>query len=153
MELTFEVHVKIRRPIAEVFDAVYNPDKLKGYFTTGGASGPLVEGTTVKWAFADGPADSVEGRTPFPVRVTKVVPERLIELEWGAGEQGAMTQVRMKFEPLGATETMVSIWESGWHETQAGLDLSYQNCGGWMQMASCLKGFVEYGINLRDGFF
>ena len=55
MELRFQVYGKIARPVAEVFDAVYNPDKLSGYFTTGGASGPLVEGATVTWDFADFP--------------------------------------------------------------------------------------------------
>ena len=41
MELRFQVYGKIRKPVAEVFDAVANPKKLSGYFTTGGSSGPL----------------------------------------------------------------------------------------------------------------
>lgn len=53
MELKFEVQGRIAKPVDEVFDAVYNPDKLSGYFTTGGASGPLDEGVTVTWDFAD----------------------------------------------------------------------------------------------------
>jgi len=49
MELKFEVRTKIQKSISEVFNAVYNPDKLSGYFTSGGASAPLDEGTTVRW--------------------------------------------------------------------------------------------------------
>lgn len=73
MELKFQVYGKIAKPVAEVFDAVYNPDKLGGYFTTGGASGPLDEGTSVTWDFADFPG-------AFPVQVKKVEPGRLIVL-------------------------------------------------------------------------
>lgn len=49
MDLKFELFGKIAKPVSEVFDAVYNPAKLSGYFTTGGASGPLDEGATVMW--------------------------------------------------------------------------------------------------------
>ena len=50
MSLGFNVSGRIGKPVAEVFDAVVNPKKLSGYFTTlGGASAPLVAGTTVTW--------------------------------------------------------------------------------------------------------
>ena len=39
MVLRFTVQARIKKPINEVFDAVYNPKKLSKYFTTGGASG------------------------------------------------------------------------------------------------------------------
>jgi len=71
MQLKFQVHAKIQKPIAEVFDAVYNPTKLSSYFTTGGSSAPLDEGTTVIWRFADYPAD-------VPVTVKKVIPNQQI---------------------------------------------------------------------------
>lgn len=58
MELKFDVYGKIAKPVAEVFDSVYNPKKLSGYFTTGGASAPLDPGTTVTWDFATSPAPS-----------------------------------------------------------------------------------------------
>jgi uncharacterized protein YndB with AHSA1/START domain len=64
MELKFEVQAKIKKPINEVFDAVYNPKKLKEYFTTGGASGPLDDGKEVIWDFHDFPG-------PFQFRLNK----------------------------------------------------------------------------------
>jgi uncharacterized protein YndB with AHSA1/START domain len=152
MDLKFEIHAKIRKPVAEVFDAVCDPEKLSRYFTTGGANAPLREGTTVMWSFADAPEKYRGSDLTFPVKVTKVLHGRLIEFEWAASDGNYNTQVRMKFEPLGPNETLVSISESGWKETPAGLASSYDNCGGWMQMACCLKAFVEYGINLRHGF-
>jgi uncharacterized protein YndB with AHSA1/START domain len=151
MELRFKVHTKVQRPVSEVFDAVYNPDKLSAYFTTAGASGPLDEGKTVYWDFADFPGK-------FPVTVTKVVPNESIVLEWAAAPDGDVpsgynTEVRMTFAPVEADSTLVTITESGWKETPVGLKSSYGNCQGWSQMVFCLKAFLEYGINLRKGAY
>ncbi|MDQ3951223.1 MAG: SRPBCC domain-containing protein, partial [Gemmatimonadota bacterium] len=123
MDLKFQVYGKIARPVAEVFDAVHNPKKLSGYFTTGGASGPLDEGTTVTWDFADFPG-------AFPVHVRKVERNKLIEFEWQAADGAYNTQVRMEFEALDSDSTLVRIGESGWKETPKGLESSYNNCMG-----------------------
>ena len=147
MELTFKVQTKIQKPVAEVFDAVYNPRKLSGYFATGGASAPLDEGTTVMWGFAEPPVD------PFPVKVKKVVKNELIAFEWEASEGGYDTRVEIRFEPIDKGSTLVSISESGWKETARGVEDSYKNCEGWSQMSASLKAFVEYGINLRKGYY
>lgn len=160
MELKFTVSTKIQKPVAEVFDGVYDPKKLSQYFTTGGSSGPLVEGTTVLWHFADFPGD-------VPVRVKKVVPNERIEFEWDAGEGAedaaghkhvqsygnVVCRVEMTFASQPDGSTLVSITESGWPDTQKGLELSYGNCQGWTQMSCCLKAFLEYGINLRKGAY
>ena len=158
MQLKFQVHTKIQKPIAEVFDAVYNPSKLSSYFTTGGASAPLDEGANVIWRFADYPGD-------VPVTVKKLVPNQQIILEWDAYEppdspeskipssSGYKTTVEMTFVSLGINNTLVKISESGWQETQKGLDGSYGNCFGWSQMICALKAYIEYGINLRKGSF
>ena len=149
MELKFKVQTKIQKPIAEVFDAVQNPDKLSGYFTNGGASGPLVEGTTVEWAFEDTPGEKIG---PFPVKVKQVVPNELIVFEW-EGSPGQANRVEMNFEETAPNETLVKISESGWKETQEDLNRSYSNCMGWSQMLSALKAYKEYGINLRKGAY
>ena len=148
MDLKFKVQTKIQKPIDEVFDAVYNPSKLSGYFTNGGASAPLDEGTTVQWAFADNPGDE---KLKFPVEVKKMVKNELIELGW-EGAKGLQTHIRMEFEADGG-DTIVRVSETGWRETQADLDSSYLNCFGWGQMICALKAYVEYGIDLRKGAF
>lgn len=148
MELKFQVQTKIQKPVGEVFDAIYNPEKLSGYFTTGGASAPLDEGTTVEWAFADNPGDE---ELRFPVEVKQVIPNELIVLGW-EGAKDLNTRVEIQFEPSGE-DTIVRISETGWRETQGDLDSSYLNCFGWGQMLCCLKAFSEYGINLRKGAY
>ena len=146
MELKFSEYAKIRKPVAEVFDAVVDPAKLSRYFTTGGASAPLVEGTTVTWDFADFPG-------AFPVHVRQVVPNRSLVLEWQAADGKYDTRVEMSFEALDSESSKIQIAESGWKETQAGLEASYGNCYGWMHFLCYLKVWLEEGLNLREYFF
>jgi uncharacterized protein YndB with AHSA1/START domain len=148
MEFKFQVQAKIQKPVAEVFDAVYNPTRLSQYFATGGAKGKLDPGTKVYWSFADHPQFG-----EFPVTVKEMVPQKLIALEWEVIDGGYNTRTEMRFEPLGASETLVTIAEGTWKPTEEGLKSSYSNCGGWMNMLCCLKAWVEYGINLRKGMF
>jgi uncharacterized protein YndB with AHSA1/START domain len=143
MERTFEVQLKILKPVSEVFDAVVNPKKLTGYFIQT-ASGPLVEGKTVMWSFAEHPV-------AFPVKVREVVKDERIVFEWESAEGGYDTKVEMHFKPLDANATMVQIRESGWRDTPKGLETSHGNAGGWMHMMCCMKGYLEHGINLRAG--
>lgn len=141
-EPRFQVQLKIRRPAAEVFDAVVNADKLSGYFVQT-ASAPLVAGTTVKWKFA-------EAGQPFDVEVREVVKDERIVFEWPT-HGDYLTRVEMAFKPLDAENTMVQISESGWRPDETGIKASYDNAGGWMHMLACLKAYLEYGINLRAG--
>jgi uncharacterized protein YndB with AHSA1/START domain len=146
MEFTFEEYAIVTKPISEVFDAVYNPKKLSGYFTTGGASGLLEKGSTVMWDFADFPGK-------FPIQVIDSVKNQRIVLEWANVEKGT-TLVEFTFESLATNSTKVKVRESGWKiQDQKSLDESYSHCGGWMQMLCCLKLYAERGINLREGFF
>lgn len=159
-DLKFEVQVKIQKPLSEVFDAVYNPKKLVNYFTTAVASDTLDTGKTVLWGFAD----FAEGK-PFPVKVEKCVKDELIVLSWPAHEtENAYdhdtkkdveykTQTEFKFEKVNDGETIMKISEGGWRPTQEALNGSYMNCQGWMNFGCCLKAWIEYGIQLRKGFF
>lgn len=144
MELKFQIHTKIQKPLAEVFDAVYNPEKLSKFFTTGGSSGPLDEGTTVTWSWHDYPGS-------YPVNVVKMVPNSLIALEWATASGGYSTRTEITFEELGPNETLVRIAESGWESNEQGLKDSYGNCFGWTEVLCCMKAWLEYGINLRLG--
>ncbi len=159
MDLKFKVAARIARPVAEVFEAVADPKKLSGYFTTGGAKGRLETGATVTWDFHDYPG-------AFPVEVVEVEPNRRIVLRWQANDGapsdgdaavtsavGYTTTVTMTFEPLEDGRTLVSIAEEGWRETANGLKASYGNCQGWTQMLCAMKAYIEYGINLRQGMF
>jgi len=135
MTLNVRISGRIGRKVDEVFDAVVNPKKLSSYFTTvGGASAPLVAGTTVIWW------------KNAPVEVDEVEANRRIVLR-------CKTKIEMTFDPIDDGGTLVVIEESGWREDEAGRRGTYLNCEGWTQMLCCMKAFVEHGINLREGFF
>jgi uncharacterized protein YndB with AHSA1/START domain len=150
MDLQFTVSAIVGAPVHEVFEAVADPAKLSAYFTTGGARGRLEAGQTVTWDFADFPG-------AFPVEVVDAVADQRIILRWaaneGAGPTGYQTEVVFEFEAIGDGRTKVSVSESGWRETPAGLKASYGNCMGWSQMLCALKCWVERGFNLRDGMY
>jgi len=143
MQPKFQVQLKIRKPVAEVFDGVVDPKKISKYFVAD-ASGPLAAGATVKWRFAEVPGE-------HDVVVRQVAKDERIVLEWEASEGGYNTRVEMVFKPLDAGNTMVQISESGWRENDKGFESAFGNCGGWMHMMACLKAYLEYGINLRAG--
>jgi uncharacterized protein YndB with AHSA1/START domain len=148
MSHEFTVSGRIAKPVAEVFEAVADPKKLSGYFTTGGAQGRLETGATVTWDFHDFPG-------AFPVEVVEVTPNAKIVLRWGTSEKGAdyQTTVTMTFEDLGDGRTLVKIHEAGWSDTPAAEKAAFGNCEGWTGMLCAMKVFVEHGLNLRQGFY
>jgi uncharacterized protein YndB with AHSA1/START domain len=93
----------------------------------------------------------------MPVEVERLTPNEKVVLRWDGGtiegQPPYKTRVEMKFEPLDDGGTMVTIAEGGWQESQAGLKKSYLNCEGWTQMMCCMKAYLEYGINLREGYY
>ena len=148
--LTFTVSGRVARPCAEVYEAVADPEQLSKYFTTGGARGRLEPGAEVTWDFHDFP-----GR--FPVTVVEADPPRRLVIEWDANEaygDAANTRTVFEFEPLdGDTRTLVTITESYWKATPEGAKSAFGNCAGWTGMLAALKAWLEYGINLREGFY
>lgn len=147
MDLSFKVSGRVARPVHEVFEAVADPAKLSGYFTTGGAVGRLETGATVTWDFKDFPG-------AFPVKVVEVVPDARIVLRWASQEEPkGETEVTMTFTDTGDGRTLVEIAETGWRDNAEGLKASYGNCMGWSQMLCAMKAWIEHGLNIREGMY
>ncbi len=145
MSRNYTVQTKIKRPVADVFDAVVSSERMKKYFLDG-ASSDLIEGKAVIWRW--------DHYGENPVTVRKVVVNELIELAIDSGEwdktKDEAYEVLVIFEFEGLKDgTMLSISEQGWKTDADGLKGSHDNCGGWMHMATCLKAYMEYGIDLR----
>jgi uncharacterized protein YndB with AHSA1/START domain len=141
----YTVQTKIKRPVADVFDAIVSSHRMKKYFVDG-ASSDLIEGETITWRW--------DHYGENPVNVRKVVENQLIELaidsrEWDKTKDEAYeVLVIFEFEELD-DGTMLSISEQGWKTDADGLKGSHDNCGGWTHMAMCLKAYIEHGIDLR----
>lgn len=146
--LSFTVSGYIARPVADVYEAVADPEQLSKYFATGGARGRLEPGADVSWDFADFP-----GR--FPVTVVEADPPRRLVIRWeGAESVEPDTTVTFEFEPVDDdARTLVTITESSWKATADGAKRAFSNASGWTGMLAALKVWLEHGINLRDGFY
>ena len=147
MNETFDVHVdtatRIRKPIAEVFEAVTNPSHLDHYFTQT-AKGRIEKGATVLWKFSD-------LEQPLPVEVVECTLNKKIVMKWEAHGVGYQTTVEMTFEDQKEKGTFVRIRETGWKPDPAGLKSSYAHFEGWVHMECCMKAYLEHGIDLRNG--
>lgn len=147
MARNYTVRTKILRPIEEVFDAVMSSNKLCQYFVAQ-ASDDLREGAEVRWRWK-------HYEFELPVAVGKVVVNELIQLTLDSKawkktvDESYPVKVIFEFEVLEDGNTMLSISEEGWKTDADGLKSSHDNCGGWMHMATCLKAWIEHGIDLR----
>ena len=146
--LSFTVSGRVARPVAQVYEAVADPDQLSKYFTTGGARGRLEPGADSTWDFADFPGE-------FPVTVVEADPPRKLVIRWeGRSALESETTTTFEFEPIdGDSRTLVTITESAWQLTPDGAKNAFGNCEGWTGMLNALKAWVEHGINLREGFY
>lgn len=140
--ITVRVELSIGKPVDEVFAAVLKP--VPCFIKQ--ASGPFKEGTEVVWKFP-------ELAKGFSVRVRKVVPNALVRFEWPRGAGKEMNTVEFTLKPFSNDVTTIFIAESDWPDTKTWREASYRNCMEWMHMACSLKAYLEYGINLRQGFF
>ena len=75
-----------------------------------------------------------------------------IELRWGQANE--LRSVNFEFEPFrDFTRTKLTITEGSWPLTPAGAQEALGSQMGWTGMLSALKAWLEYGVNLRDGFY
>jgi len=134
-----ETGMLIRRPVAEVFDAIVNPEiTTKFWFTR--STGRLAAGQSVRW-------DWEMYDVSIQVTVRVVESNRRIVIEW-PGYSGPTT-VEWTFEPHGGT-TFVRVTESGFTGTGDQL-VKYiaDSTQGFTLMLAGLKAILEHGIRLN----
>jgi uncharacterized protein YndB with AHSA1/START domain len=147
MSEELNVHVdtstRIRKPLAEVFEAVVAPKHLDQFFTQA-ARGRIETGSTVYWKFSDLEKE-------LPVQVVECILNEKIVLKWEAHKVSYQTTVELTFEDQKEKGTLVRIRELGWKPDAIGLQSSYSHTEGWVHMACCMKAYLEHGIDLRNG--
>jgi uncharacterized protein YndB with AHSA1/START domain len=129
----------IRRPVAEVFDAVMDPAVTSKFWFTKG-SGRLEPGKQVQW---DWEMYDVSVR----VTVKAIEPSRRIAIEW-PGYSGPTTVEWMFMPHDGAT--FVAVSESGWAgDADSLLKYVADSTQGFTLMLAGLKAFLEHGVRLN----
>ena len=146
MPSNYSVSTRIMKPVSDVFAAVVSRQQLTRYFTDA-CDRDLEAGSRVTWTWKDW--------GEFPVTVERIEPDVRIELvlnstEWKKTEgHGYDVRIVFDFESLDDGSTLLTVSEEGWRDDPQGLKASHDNCGGWMHMITCLKAWLEHGIDLR----
>lgn len=144
-QLEIKAGLQVSKPVAEVFEAIVDPDKMKNFFISK-SSGYMKEGEILKWKFP-------EIEMEFEVRVGKIEKPGYISYYWNGASDGEQTLVEMKLQAVESDITFISITEKGKPNNENGITWLKRNTEGWANFLACLKAWMEYGINLRKGAF
>jgi len=141
--LEINTALQIQKPIAEVFEAIANPDQMCHYFISE-STGRMEAGKTLIWKF---PEFTME----IPVRVVNVVPTQYIAYYWNDNQQELLVEISLTIKENDST--LVRVTEKSRENDEAGIKWLKGNTEGWANFLACLKAYLEYGINLRKGGF
>ena len=98
-------------------------------------------GKEVTWEFGDFPGE-------FPVKVIEVQPNKFISFVW---DEETVVSITLEEQP--DKSTVVKITEGEKELNEENLNWLAENSFGWGNFLTCMKAYLEYGINLRKGAF
>lgn len=131
--------MRIRRPVAEVFEAFIDPEVTTRFWFTR-SSGRLEVGREVRWDWEMYGAST-------SVLVKEIEPHRRIVIEWD-GYSGRTT-VEWIFDAREDASTHVAITESGWTgDGDALVKYAVESTQGFTWTLAGLKALLEHGIEL-----
>ena len=135
-----EAGMLIRKPVSEVFEAFVNPEVTTNFWFTK-SSGKLEEGEEITWTWEMYGLD-------VPVRVSDVVNNEKIEIEWGNYDD--MTRVVFTFKKISENETFVNVVNDLFKGNTDDMKKQIRDSTGGFNlvMAGC-KAWLEHGINLN----
>lgn len=142
-QLEIDCAMQIQKPIHDVFEAIINPVKMANYFIAT-STGTMEEGKNLIWKFP-------EFDFECPVKVGQVIPNQYVSFYWE--NAGIELLVAITLSEKENNSTLVRITEKSMENNEEGLKWLSGNSFGWANFLSCLKAYLEYGINLRKGAF
>lgn len=135
--------MNILKPANEVFEAFVDPEKI-GNFWFSSSSERWQQGKTIKLEYK-------EYNAIGEIKVMEIVDNQKIVYQWDPNEEGHI--VTITFTAQSDESTLVEVSEEGFKEDDP--DFIQQLIGnkeGWVYMLTCLKGYLEFGVNkLRTG--
>jgi uncharacterized protein YndB with AHSA1/START domain len=134
---------KIFKPANEVFEAFVDPAKI-GNFWFSSSSERWEQGKTITVKYD-------EYNAQLDIEVIEIEANKKIVFRWGANGEGNIVTITLK--ELDNTSTIIEVNEEGFSENDDELlSQLLDNKEGWVFMLSCLKGYLEFGVNkLRGG--
>jgi uncharacterized protein YndB with AHSA1/START domain len=139
MDTQVTTKFKILKPANQVFEAIVDPVKI-GNFWFSSSSKRWEQGKTVTLRYDEYEAEGV-------INVLEVEENKKIVFSWG-GEYDEETVVTITLKELDNMSTIIEVNESGLKEDDP--EIVNKMIGqkeGWVYMLSCLKGYLENGVN------
>jgi uncharacterized protein YndB with AHSA1/START domain len=129
--------MKIVKPVNEVFEAFIDPLKIRNFWFSS-SSARWEQGKTITLRYDEYGAQADIG-------VMEVEINKKIVFQWG--DRHIVTII---LKELDTSSTIIEITEKGFKENDEDLiNQLIDNKEGWVYMLTCLKGYLEYGVNLR----
>ena len=136
-----KVQMGILKPAHEIFDAIIDPEKMNKYFITS-SNGRMESGKTLTWVWDEYEAE-------HKIKVGKIEKDKLISFTWNGS--GVECLVVITLDEKTKEHTLVKITEADWPIDEKGASKCMGQVEGWTHFLCCLKAYLEYGVNLRDG--
>ena len=139
MDTQVTTKFKINKPTNEVYEAIVDPVKI-GNFWFSSSSERWEQGKSVTLRYDEYGAKGV-------INVLEAVENKRIVFSWGGGSDEE-TVVTITLKELDNTSTIIEVNESGLNEDDP--EIVNKMLGqkeGWVYMLTCLKGYLENGIN------
>jgi uncharacterized protein YndB with AHSA1/START domain len=133
-----EAQMLIRKPVAEVFEALIDPALTKNFWFTK-ASGRLEVNKKLTWEWE-------MYHVSTPVMAKEILQNEKILFVWDEQPK----TVEFKFQSLSDSSTFVTVTECGYSETgDQLLAVIKRSTGGFTTVLDGLKAFMEHNINLN----
>jgi uncharacterized protein YndB with AHSA1/START domain len=139
-ELAATAQMLIRKPVAEVFEAMVDPAITSRFWFSKG-SGRMKPGARVRWDW--------EMYGVFGVVDVKAVEEnRRVLFEWNGPDNPSL--VEWTFEPRGQNRTFVTVKNWGFRgDSNRAVAEAIASTVGFSFVLASLKAFLEHGIDLH----
>jgi uncharacterized protein YndB with AHSA1/START domain len=140
MPLVAKAQMLIRKPVAQVFEALVDPALTSRFWFSKG-SGRLEAGKHVRW-------DWEMYGVSAEVDVKEVEENKRILVEWGGIYDP--TSIEWTFEPQGEDRTFVTVKNWGFGgDAEKVVAEALDSTGGFTFLLAGLKAFLEHGIELN----
>jgi uncharacterized protein YndB with AHSA1/START domain len=135
--------MKILKPTNQVFEAFVDPTKIGNFWFTS-SSERWEQGKTITLRY-------VEYNAQLDIEIKEIEVNKKIVFQWGAIGEGNIVTITLN--KMDHSTTIIEVNEAGFDENdEALISQLLDNKEGWVFMLTCLKGYLESGVNqLRGG--
>jgi uncharacterized protein YndB with AHSA1/START domain len=132
--------MKISKPAKDLFEAFVDPSRI-GNFWFSSSSERWEQGKTITLWYDEYGAQG-------DIKIIEIEENKKIVFQWGDEEEGHAVTITLN--EMDNTNTIIEVKEEGFNENDDQLISNLlDNKEGWVYMLTCLKGYLEFGANLR----